>query len=236
VATEPDKGQKTTGGNQRVERVPCWLRTCFDQFQLTSRSILVVDDVLGNLTLVRLVLSRQGFEVHTAVLPGRQAVTHGCSGCGLRRRTCRRGPLLIACESNFTLSWPRLPSGAHNSSDERRGWPVADAGATAQAGWRWILGRTAGLFLLPQLVAGGPFCLVAGRRLDRNGCSSGRRFPGRPSCLSGPPRRRARAYSWIRETWLIWSECQCYGLSWQLEPRAWCRVPFSSNPVSGRQF
>ena len=46
----------------------------------------------------------------------------------------------------------------------------------------------------------------------------------------------ARAYSWIRETWLIWSECQCYGLSWQLEPRAWCRVPFSSNPVSGRQF
>jgi CheY-like chemotaxis protein len=33
---------------------------------LTSRSILVVDDVPGNLTLVRVVLSRQGFEVHTA--------------------------------------------------------------------------------------------------------------------------------------------------------------------------
>jgi CheY-like chemotaxis protein len=33
---------------------------------LTSRSILVVDDVPGNLTLVRVVLSKQGFEVHTA--------------------------------------------------------------------------------------------------------------------------------------------------------------------------
>ena len=132
------------------------------------------------------------------LLPACQAVTHGCSGCGLRRRTCCRGPLLIACESNFTLSWPRLPSGAHNSSDERRGWPVADAGATAQAGWRWILGRTAGLFLLPQLVAGGPFCLVAGRRLDRNGCSSGRRFPGRPSCLSGPPHRLSQSIQKIR--------------------------------------
>jgi len=35
------------------------------QFQLTSR-ILVVDDVPDNLKLVRIVLSRQGFEVHTA--------------------------------------------------------------------------------------------------------------------------------------------------------------------------
>jgi CheY-like chemotaxis protein len=38
----------------------------FDSFQLTSGPILVVDDVPGNLTLVRVVLSRQGFEIHTA--------------------------------------------------------------------------------------------------------------------------------------------------------------------------
>ena len=37
-----------------------------DQFQLTSASILVVEDVPESLTLVRVVLSRQGFEVHTA--------------------------------------------------------------------------------------------------------------------------------------------------------------------------
>ena len=42
------------------------LGASFDQFQLTSRSILVVDDVPDNLKLVRIILSRQGFEVHTA--------------------------------------------------------------------------------------------------------------------------------------------------------------------------
>jgi CheY-like chemotaxis protein len=38
----------------------------FNQFNLTSSSILVVDDVPENLKLVRILLSKQGFEVHTA--------------------------------------------------------------------------------------------------------------------------------------------------------------------------
>jgi len=44
---------------------------------------------------------------------------------------------------------------------------MAEGGATAQESWRGILGRTAGLFLLPQLMARGTLCLVVGRRLDR---------------------------------------------------------------------
>jgi two-component system cell cycle response regulator DivK len=50
----------------RRGRLQAWpTAASFDQFQLTSR-ILVVEDVPGNLKVVRIIFSKQGFEVHTA--------------------------------------------------------------------------------------------------------------------------------------------------------------------------